>query len=113
MLVARRAVLARLDGRLTERLAIDVGLIVSELVTNSVRHAGAGPQAMIRIELVVGEVLRVVVIDDGSSLMPRIAESGQEVPGGMGLVLVDRVSLGWGVLRDADGCTSVWCELAW
>lgn len=82
----------------------DVALVLSELVTNSVRHGGA--VAQISVEVQTSETLiRIEVTDRGpcfSELDPR--------HGGMGLDIVDRLADRWGVVAD-DGCT-VWAEIS-
>lgn len=50
---ARQAVLTQLDGRLEERQVTDVGLVLSELVTNSVRHADIAADTTIVIDVVL------------------------------------------------------------
>jgi anti-sigma regulatory factor (Ser/Thr protein kinase) len=92
-------------------LADEAQLLVTELVTNSVRHAGLGPDE--RIQLTAdwsGTWLRVHVRDRGRS---RLAGAGagsiRPAPGaesGWGLYLVDRLASRWG--SSADG---YWFEL--
>lgn len=82
-------------------------LLVSELVTNAVRH-GAPP-----IELHVccagGDRLEIRVRDsDPRTPAPRSADEDAE--GGRGLLLVDLVSDAWGHEEDEDGKT-VWFTL--
>jgi anti-sigma B factor antagonist len=109
---ARLAVLARLDGRLGQRRATDVGLIVSELVTNSVRHAGVDADETIVVDvMLLNDRLRLAVADPGGGTIPHVVDRTPERPGGPGLVLVDQLSDRWGVERDGAGATSVWCEL--
>jgi len=106
---ARRAVREELEGELPEPLLGDVELLVSELATNSIRHAGSD-------ELAVGtEVcdhrVRVEVWDDGGGFdagSPSVPPRG--APGGYGLLLLERMSDTWGVQRDGGFC--VWFELA-
>jgi anti-sigma regulatory factor (Ser/Thr protein kinase) len=109
---ARLAVLAHLDGRLSESRAIDVGLIVSELVTNSVRHAGVGAEKTIVVDVtLLNDRLRLVVGDPGAATIPHVVDRAPERAGGLGLVLVEQLSDCWGVSRDDAGATRVWCEL--
>lgn len=108
---ARSAVLAREFTRRTltrwrYRGSCDEAvLVVSELVTNAVLHAGGG--AVLRL-LGTGSWLRVEVTD-GSPVPPAKRESGSD--GGWGLKLVERLTTTWGVL-ERDGGKVVWCELA-
>ncbi len=85
----------------------DVTLIVSELVTNAVRH---GSGEAIEIALSVDGVVKVDVRDEGGDTVPAIRHQTDDGrPGGWGLVLVDRIAREWGVVT--DGCTRVWCVL--
>ena len=102
---ARRA-LKSLNGAIDPELAEDVRLLVSELVTNSLRHTGSTS-----IELEVwgsDEVVRVYVCDHGAGF----DVSGPPQPGnasGWGLFMVDRLADRWGV--ETNGDTRVWFEL--
>ena len=90
-------------------------LLVSELVSNSVRHAGLhGGEAIRLVARCDDDRARVEVCDAGRSgrvpgkREPRFAE---REPGGLGLMLVDEMADSWGVSCDGDG-TCVWFELA-
>lgn len=81
----------------------DAALMVSELVTNALRH-GIGTISL-RID-VETDALRVEVSDEGD-----VALRSSPVPGahgGWGLWIVDQLSDDWGVL---DGSTRVWFRL--
>jgi anti-sigma regulatory factor (Ser/Thr protein kinase) len=108
---ARRALVGLALPKITRE---DLALLVSELVTNSVRHAGLSPQAPIEVQVNNGSgSVRLRVHDPGHGF----AFPAQEVPvaplvaGGRGLVIVAALSESWGIDSDADGCT-VWCQLA-
>jgi anti-sigma regulatory factor (Ser/Thr protein kinase) len=96
---------------LPEPPAHDLRLLVSELVTNSVRHADCAPEAKIdlRVDRRAGHV-RVEVCDAGSGFDARVVEPDLLEPGGRGLFLVDRMSTRWGVEGKSETC--VWFELA-
>jgi anti-sigma regulatory factor (Ser/Thr protein kinase) len=82
-------------------------LLVSELVTNSVRHAGLGEGDTISVEVRQAEgSLRVEVSDPGAGFDADPSPRGD---GGWGLLLLDRVADRWGVRRGDR--TSVWFEL--
>ncbi len=82
----------------------DIVLVVSELVTNAIRHAG-GHGAL---RLVVGlDNVRIEVDDHQTRLRPRSTDVN--LRGGRGLALVAAVSARWGVVTRHDGKT-VWAE---
>jgi serine/threonine-protein kinase RsbW len=89
-------------------------LLVSELVSNSVRHAGLRRGERIRLRARRAErVAYVEVCDAGrSGRIPAKREDGLDAlePGGLGLVLVDEMADRWGVAC-SGGETCVWFEL--
>jgi anti-sigma regulatory factor (Ser/Thr protein kinase) len=109
---ARRSVLPRIASQLTETAAADAALIISELVTNSVLHANVRPHQTLTVECAtLPDRLRITVTDPGSRLEPHVRPSDRDADGGYGLAIVAALSLAWGVARDAEGTTSVWCDL--
>ena len=90
--------------------ARDVRLLVSELVTNAVRHANldAGDQILLVIELVDNQ-LRVEVHDPGGGFVPTSPSPDPARPSGWGLYLVAELADRWGV--ESDERTLVWFEL--
>jgi anti-sigma regulatory factor (Ser/Thr protein kinase) len=109
---ARRSVLPRLEGQLTETAVSDVALILSELVTNSVMHANVGPHQTLTVECApLADRLRITVTDPGARQEPHLRFHEHGADGGYGLAIVASLSLAWGVLRNSVGTTSVWCEL--
>lgn len=94
-----RGTISKLDLPLP--LANDAQLAVSELVTNSVRHAGLAPDDRIRITVDwSGTRLKVHVRDGRRGVRPAVVwGSIRPAPGaesGWGLYLVDRVASRWG-----------------
>jgi histidine kinase-like protein len=101
---ARVAIRSRLDGRVSPERVTDAALAVTELVANTVRHAGAGPAEDIGVEvLLVADRIRLCVIDSGSTKPPHIIARERGEPGGLGLVVVDGPAAAWGVARDGGG----------
>ncbi|HXD64612.1 MAG TPA: ATP-binding protein [Solirubrobacteraceae bacterium] len=93
-------------------VAADAGLIISELVTNSVRHAGVGSDQLVTVDLMLlDQRLRITVTDPGGDLEPRLIAEDLDGLGGHGLRIVEQLSAAWGVGRDAVGATQVWCDL--
>ncbi|WP_354701565.1 transcriptional regulator [Paraconexibacter sp. AEG42_29] len=88
------------------RDAEDVALLVSELVSNSVQHAGlqAGQQVSVRASR-TDAVLRVEVSDEGGRF-GKASASPDRRDGGRGLVLVSALSDDWGV--HPDDTTRLW-----
>ena len=109
---ARRWVLSFLAGEPIAPSEADVALIVSELVTNSVMHAHADSTQLVRITVrQLEDRLRIAVTDNGSATVPHLREADNNRPGGLGLRIIDRICLGWGVIRNRTGTTEVWCEV--
>jgi signal transduction histidine kinase len=85
---ARHAVLDYLEP-LEPARAGDIALAVSEVVTNSVRHAEA-TTIEIAAEALVPDTLRITVTDDGEGMHPDpLAKSGP----GIGLAVVARLGI--------------------
>jgi anti-sigma regulatory factor (Ser/Thr protein kinase) len=82
-------------------------LLITELVSNAVRH-GSPAGGSIEVEVTVtGESLRVLVRDEGAGFDPDAAESGG---GGWGIHLVRELASRWGVERGDRG-GEVWFEV--
>ena len=105
-----RHVLDGLAGELSDGRMRDVRLLVSELVTNAVRHANlaSGDTIDLVIEL-AGHRLRVEVHDPGGGFVPTAPSPDPARPSGWGLYLVAELADRWGV--DSDHETLVWFEL--
>ena len=79
-------------------------LLVSELVSNAVRHAGT--RFDLTLEL-AGQEVTVTVVDDS----PSPAHLMRPAPGattGRGLLIVDRLARRWGTRPTPDGGKAVW-----
>lgn len=91
----------------------DLHLLTTELVTNAVRHAHVDEDATFDLSVVATRAaVRVAITDPGGETAPEMQELNPEVPGGMGLFLVDQISDRWGVEDAGAGATRVWFELA-
>jgi len=87
-------------------------LLVSELVTNAVRHARTGPGARVemRVALTDRRRLHVAVHDRGQGFSAtRVSMPPPDQVGGRGLALVDAMAEDWGAER--TGSMRVWFEL--
>ena len=82
----------------------DVVLVVSELVSNSVRH-GSSELIDVKVTNRDGRV-RIEVTDDGPGFDAETPRGG-----GLGLSIVERLADRWG-MQDASQRFTVWAELA-
>ncbi|MFD5736766.1 SpoIIE family protein phosphatase [Streptomyces sioyaensis] len=103
---ARRAASARLAEWDLADLGFSTELIVSELVTNAIRHA-SGPIGlrMIRARALICEV------SDASSTSPHLRHARTTDEGGRGLFLIARYAQRWGTRYTAQG-KIIWAELS-
>jgi anti-sigma regulatory factor (Ser/Thr protein kinase) len=109
---AARQALEDFADRVAERYLRDVRLLVSELVTNSVRHAGLKAGDRIRLLVQMTEaVLHVEVDDPGTGFELRPPQPDPARASGWGLYLVDELSDRWGMDRGRSGGTRIWFEL--
>lgn len=103
---ARAAVRACADRLALGDALEDVQLVVSELVTNAVRH-GRPPVAL---ELETDGAAVVVAVCDGSPAPPQAREADEAAEGGRGMLLVDLLADGHGVRAQPPGKT-VWARV--
>jgi serine/threonine-protein kinase RsbW len=104
---ARRAV-EGLNTRVSPERLDDVQLLVTELVTNAVRHAGGWIDVRV---VALPDCIRVEVVDSGPGFDPEsVADPDLDSTGGRGLFLVGQIADRWGVER--EGRTRVWFEIA-
>ena len=105
-----RHALDEIGGAVPTAKLRDVRLLVSELVTNAVRHANLSSGDVIRLVFEVADhALRVEVHDPGGGFVPTAPSPDPARPSGWGLYLVAELSDRWGV--DSDDTTLVWFEL--
>lgn len=87
-----------------EDLAFTAELIVSELVTNAIRHA-SGP-----VDLrLIRDVNLILEVSDGSNTSPHLRQAQADDEGGRGLFLVAQYAQGWGTRYTSEGKT-IWAE---
>jgi anti-sigma regulatory factor (Ser/Thr protein kinase) len=103
---ARRAI-ERLNDRIAPDVVPDVKLLVSELITNSVKYGGEG-EVQLKVEAEDPRKLRIEVIDQGVGFVPVERDRPATEVGGWGLHLVQTLSDRWGVY---EGSTHVWFEI--
>jgi len=94
-----------------ESIVDDASVIVSELISNALRHARPLPSGQVRIcWLRRGDMLELEVSDGGAMTEPRRGPGTLSSLGGRGLGIVEALCEGWGV-RHEDGTTTVWVVL--
>jgi len=107
---ARAVVSEELGRAVSAKVLQDATLLVSELVTNAVRHAPREgvPEIELRLKL-NPERVRVVVSDPGPGFFaePRLPTASEG--SGWGLYLVDRIADRWGVITKDR--SEVWFEI--
>lgn len=97
----------------------DARLLVTELVSNSVRHAGIGPGGVVGLNArLCEERLGVAVSDPGAGFERPPEPPELDFEGGRGLFIVDRLAERWGIGEPPSDCglepggaTTVWFEL--
>src|SRR3954470_3834409 len=107
-----RHALDRLADLLPPEKLEDVRLVVSELVTNSILHAGLSPDDQISLSVTVSAgSVHGRLCDPGSGFrMPSEPCPRSDFSGGWGLPIVETISDRWGVERNSHAC--VWFEIA-
>lgn len=106
-----RLALAHLENDLPAEVFEDLRLLVTELVTNSFRHAGLSPNGVVFLNVEVGSACVHVEVEDrgrGFTLRPPRRRPIQR-ESGWGLTIVERVAERWGVVQ--NGSTVVWFDL--
>lgn len=84
-----------------------VALVVSELVTNALKHAGGRAG----LTLTFGARRLRITVSDESPRLPVLCRPGRGEPGPWGLPLVTAAAEDWGVARHGTG-KAVWADLA-
>ena len=108
----RRAVVSELRRLKVDPTVInEAEVVLSELVSNAVRHAKPLPDGTIRVYWTVRNgVVEVEVTDGGGPTTPRPAPRSVWATTGRGLRIVRSFAHEWGVLEDRSGRT-VWVAL--
>jgi hypothetical protein len=104
---ARDWAVARLDEWSLPRMVDETRLVVSEMVTNALVHAGGAAELRLRR---LHDGLRVEV-EDRLANLPRVGAMSSEATGGRGLLVVEALSSRWGS-HAVPGGKIVWAHLA-
>ena len=96
------------DPLVERKRQADLQLVMTEVVTNSVRHGSPGG-ALLLAATPKPEFLCVQVTDEGAGLVPRPGAMASDENGGFGLFIVERLTRRWGMTREHHR-TRVWFE---
>lgn len=110
--VARKRLSSELAGSgVYASVVDDASVIISELISNALRHARPLPSGQVKVcWLRRGDLLELEVSDGGAMTEPRRGPGTLSSLGGRGLGIVEALAEGWGVRRE-DGATTVWAVL--
>ncbi|MDH6450470.1 MULTISPECIES: ATP-binding protein [unclassified Streptomyces] len=84
-------------------------LCVSELVSNVIKHVGAGTPTTLVVSM-RGSRVRIEVYDPDPRALPTLLDGGLDAESGRGMALVSAVTDRWGVQLQAEQKVT-WCEL--
>ena len=107
---AARQSLRSLESYVPEEKIQDLNLLVSELVTNSVKHAALMHDQAIEVDAQPTERgIRIEVSNPGPGELTNKLEAHKTAESGWGLLLVTKIASRWGV--STNGSTHVWFEI--
>jgi len=110
--VARRRLVSDLfEAGIYGSTVSDAALVLSELLSNALRHATPLPGSCLRVAWHLdADSVQVSVSDGGGPTRPELGEPTQATTGGRGLRIVAKLSRRWGTGSDEEG-TTVWAEV--
>lgn len=106
---ARRLACEFASPVMTDEQVSRLGVAITEVVANSVRHSGSSDDLRLVLTRKDG-YLCVRVTDGGNGLVPKPGAMASEPGAGYGLFLVEQLTRRWGVTRE-EGKTRVWFEI--
>jgi anti-sigma regulatory factor (Ser/Thr protein kinase) len=106
--IARREV-EKVAPAVEDGLLRDAQLLVSEVVTNSIKHSGSDDPIRLRV-WTRASGLKVEVADGGYGFEPAEPAMRDDAEGGRGLMILDTLADRWGTGQDGRG--RVWFELS-
>lgn len=111
--IARRHLSADLFASgVADSIIDDATVIVSELLSNALRHARPLPSGQIRVVWNRrGDSVEVSVSDGGAATEPRRGRPALSSLGGRGLGIVESMAECWGVRHEDGGGTTVWAVI--
>ncbi len=96
---------------ITDDVCQDLMLVISELVSNAVKHAAPLPGGTVRVACSIdADCLHLEITDGGSVTRPNPGVATVFALGGRGLDIVRMVAREWGVTQDGDTVT-VWADV--
>jgi anti-sigma regulatory factor (Ser/Thr protein kinase) len=101
---ARKAASGQLAAWGLDEAEFTTELVVSELVTNAIRHG----EAPIQLRLIHDRTL-ICEVSDGSNTAPHLRRARAFDEGGRGLLLVAQLCRAWGTRQSSRGKT-IWAE---
>jgi len=105
-----RGLVEKLRGHILEATGEDLKLLISELVTNSIRHGGLHPSQKLVVKIIARQdVVRGEITDPGGGFIHASKSFDGERTNGWGLKVVESLSSRWGVMKDPP--TRVWFEI--
>ena len=105
-----RAIIRQVTTSLGRETASGLAIVVTELMSNAVRHAGLQTGDPISLTLDrANRVIRLEVIDRGTGFVPdrEVTRPPRDAIGGFGLYLVSRLASRWG---PCEGPRGIWVE---
>jgi serine/threonine-protein kinase RsbW len=110
--LARHAFTGELaSANVTVDVRQDVMLVISELVSNAVRHAAGLPGDKVEVACAINDdCLHIEITDGGSLTRPSPEVATVFAVGGRGLDIVRMISREWGVTQEGDTVT-VWADV--
>jgi anti-sigma regulatory factor (Ser/Thr protein kinase) len=104
---ARERVVELAEPFVDDQRIADLRLVISEVVTNAVRHGGEG-DVLVAVTP-KDDYLCVQVTDTGDGFAPRPRALEPDEDGGFGLFLIEQLTRRWGLTRENSN-TRVWFE---
>jgi anti-sigma regulatory factor (Ser/Thr protein kinase) len=105
---ARSWLAAQADALIHDDRLPSLALVISEIVTNAVRHGHPGGEILLAATP-KDDFLCVQVTDEGRGFVHSPGAMASEPGGGFGLFLVEKLTRRWGMTRE-NTRTRVWFE---
>ncbi|MFE2426983.1 ATP-binding protein [Streptomyces sp. NPDC059373] len=104
----RHAVVVALRLWGVPEVADDMGLIVTELVANAIRH---GAPDGVSVMLALSDSAAVLEVEDNNGGRPALRQTTEDDEAGRGLILVQALADRWGCRPGTCGRKTVWASL--